>query len=243
MLLNHIEEQHDSICWRVFADCWPRCGYCTTLEQSRPLIVCSLLRRNKDTTATWLRSTRAAGDVVSRRPPIHTCTRTRLSGFSLTATWLRSIICFFFLFFLQQARVLKNAKFWSQARMFLTPAWSYVLVVCVLVNSGFLHTFRGDFSQEWLTLGWHALEDFKLNILRQCVLQNASLYRTSIKLCLRNVWPFPSNCIVGSPFVDFSLILRIYSLHIRKREKKKIRKEMRNACETRFRHNPALSLH
>ena len=124
---------------------------------------------------------------------------------------------FFLSLFLQQARVLKNAKFWSQARMFLTPAWSYVLVVCVLVNSGFLHTFRGDFSQEWLTLGWHALEDFKLNILRQCVLQNASLYRTSIKLCLCDVWPFPSNCIVGSPFVDFSLILRIYSLHIRKR--------------------------
>ena len=48
----------------------------------------------------------------------------------------------------QSARVSKNAKFRSQARMLLTSG--YVLIVCVLVKSDFLYTFERDFSSK----GW-----------------------------------------------------------------------------------------
>ena len=53
----------------------------------------------------------------------------------------------------------------------------YVLIVCVLVKSGFLHTFKRDFSQtSWtfLSLGCHVLRDFRPDVLRQRVLRNAS---------------------------------------------------------------------
>ena len=60
--------------------------------------------------------------------------------------------------------------------MFLTSG--YVLIVCVLVKSGVLHTFKNDVSlKHWtfFSLGWHVLRDFRLDVLRQHVLQNASL--------------------------------------------------------------------
>ena len=64
-----------------------------------------------------------------------------------------------------------NAKFQSQAGMFL--ASGYVLIMCVLV---FTHTIRSAFSvnKSWtfLSLGWHVLRDFRLDILRQPVLRH-----------------------------------------------------------------------
>ena len=44
---------------------------------------------------------------------------------------------------------------------------SYVVIVCVLVKSGFLHTFRSDFSLKRLTFlssGWHILQYFRLDV-------------------------------------------------------------------------------
>ena len=60
--------------------------------------------------------------------------------------------------------------------MYLTLG--YVLIAFVLVKLCFLQTFRGNFSQKrwvFLSLGWHALSDFRLNVLRQHALRNASL--------------------------------------------------------------------
>ena len=37
-------------------------------------------------------------------------------------------------------------NFGARLGMFVTPG--YVLIVCVLVKSGFLHTFRTDFSKK-----------------------------------------------------------------------------------------------
>ena len=45
------------------------------------------------------------------------------------------------------------------------------------MTPGFLHTFRRDFSQKswtFLSLAWHVLGDFKLDVLRQHVLRTTS---------------------------------------------------------------------
>ena len=50
--------------------------------------------------------------------------------------------------------------------------------MCVLAKSGYLHTFKRDLSQKswtFLSFGWHVLRDFRLDVLRQHVLRNASL--------------------------------------------------------------------
>ena len=77
----------------------------------------------------------------------------------------------------QQARDSKNAKFWRQARMFLKSAC--VLIVCFLVKPGFLHSFSRDNSQKSCRdvpkLSLHVLWGFRLDVLRQHVLRNASL--------------------------------------------------------------------
>ena len=62
---------------------------------------------------------------------------------------------------IHQARASKNAKFWSQARMFLTSG--YVLIVCVLVKSDCVHTFRCGLSKKramFLSPGCHVLKSF-----------------------------------------------------------------------------------
>ena len=66
--------------------------------------------------------------------------------------------------------------------MFLTLG--YVLIVCVLVKSGFIHTIRSDFSGKKGNLGWHVVRDFRRDVFWQRVLQNASLLylRTGKKL-------------------------------------------------------------
>ena len=67
--------------------------------------------------------------------------------------------------------------------MFLTSG--YVLIVCILVKSDFLHTFKWDFSQKswtFLSLGWHVLRDFRLDVFRQHVLPNANLLYILIPL-------------------------------------------------------------
>ena len=77
---------------------------------------------------------------------------------------------------LQYAGVSKNAKFRSQARMFLTSG--YVRIVRVLVKSGCLHTLRSGLFLKRLmcfSSGWHVVEGFKLGVLRQHVLQSTSL--------------------------------------------------------------------
>ena len=59
--------------------------------------------------------------------------------------------------------------------MFLTSG--YVLMVCVPVKSGFLHTFKRDFGKKsWtlLSLGWHVLRDFRLEALWQRVHRNGA---------------------------------------------------------------------
>ena len=71
--------------------------------------------------------------------------------------------------------------------MFLTSG--YVLIVRVPVKLGFLHTFRSEFSQKrlmFLPSGWHVLTDFRLDVLRQHVLRNASLLHllSSVFLCV-----------------------------------------------------------
>ena len=99
------------------------------------------------------------------------------------------MVVHYFANMLQKARVSKNAKFRTQTRMFSTSG--YVLIVCVLVKSGFLHTLRRDFSKKSWTFcssGWHVLYDFRLNILRHYVLQNASLLQqNAMKLHLQSI--------------------------------------------------------
>ena len=67
--------------------------------------------------------------------------------------------------------------------MFFTSG--YVLIACVLVKSCFLHTFRRDFSQKKSTLGlgWHVLRDFRQDVLRQHVFQNATFLYTASPSC------------------------------------------------------------
>ena len=56
---------------------------------------------------------------------------------------------------------------------------SYVLIVRVLVKAGDIHTFGSGFSQKRLTfclaISGHVLKSFRLGVLRQHVLQQASL--------------------------------------------------------------------
>ena len=54
----------------------------------------------------------------------------------------------------------------------------YALIVCVLVKSNFLYTFKRDFSKKnwtFLSLGWQVLRDFRLGVLQQHIFLNASL--------------------------------------------------------------------
>ena len=69
--------------------------------------------------------------------------------------------------------------------MFLTSG--YVLSVWVLFKSDFLHTFKRNFSLKKLdfliSIGLHVLRDFRLDVIRQHVLRNASFtVHTSSKL-------------------------------------------------------------
>ena len=59
--------------------------------------------------------------------------------------------------------------------MFLTSC--YILIMCVIVKSGFLLTVEGFFSKSltFLSLGWNVLRDFMLDVLQQHVLRNTSL--------------------------------------------------------------------
>ena len=62
--------------------------------------------------------------------------------------------------------------------MFLTSG--YVPIGRILFKSGFLHTFRRDFSEtSWTFLGWQVLSDFRLDVLQQQVLRNSSLLWSS----------------------------------------------------------------
>ena len=54
----------------------------------------------------------------------------------------------------------------------LTPG--YALIMRILVKSGLLRTFKRDFSENRLTWA-HVLRVFRLDVLRQRILRNASL--------------------------------------------------------------------